>query len=172
MKTIHWNNLDWSTRHFIFTLEEKPIGQLDFSSFWNLDAVYSDPETVLHFTHKGFWNRKIIITKGEEIIAEVQRGAFTPLTLHLASGEQFTLHTNVWGRDVQWKNEKGESIIQYKQATLGTMMAKGSVVFKASLPPETAKILMSSGLYIRQCVRKRGATFVSIGTILLYDFPS
>jgi len=170
MQTIEWNHVGWSTLNFVFSLEEKPIGQLDFSGLWNFKAVYSDPETALYFTPKGFWNRKVIITEREKVIAEVKRGAFTPLTLYLASGEQFTLHANVWGRDVQWKNEKGDSIIQYKQATLGNM-AKGSIVFKASLPLETAKILMSSGLYIRQYLRKRGAAFFSIGTILLYDSP-
>ena len=161
MKTLNWRHTDWSARNFIFSIGQEIIGQLTFYSSWNFNAVYTDKETRLKFTQNGFWDRSVLITKDGEKIGEIKSGFFIHPTLRLATGEKYILSSNIWGRDVNWKTENGETIIKYEQASLSSM-GKGLINLKDSLTLETEKLLIGSGLYIRQYIHKRAAVMVAI----------
>lgn len=160
MKTLHWKHTDWSARKFIFTDGQETIGQLNFTSSWNFNAVYTDDETKLTFVQKSVWTSKVSIMKDEEKIGEIKSGFFTHPTLRLATGEKFTLIANAWGRNVRWKNEQDEIIIQYEQKGLNSM-GKGIIHIQRALHPETQKLLIISGLYFRQYLSKQAALAVA-----------
>jgi len=161
MKTLNWRHTDWSAKNFIFSIGQEIVGKLTFNSSWNFNAVYSDEDTNLKFTQKGFWNRDVQITKDGEAVGEIKFRLFGNQTLKLTTGEQFTLSSNAWGRNVTWKTQEGKTIIEYKQATMSSM-GKGVVSFADSLTNETEKLLISSGLFVRQLIRKRVAITMAI----------
>lgn len=161
MKTLNWKRTDWTARNFIFTLGQEIIGQLTFYSSWNFNAVYTDKESKLKFTQKGFWNKEVVITKNEDKIGIIESGFFKHPTLKLKTGEIFTLSSNVWGRDVRWEKNIGEIVIKYEQTTFSAM-GKGLIKIKDSLDIEIEKLLISSGLYIRQYIHKRAAVTIAI----------
>lgn len=154
MKTLNWRHTDWSARNFIFSIGQEIIGQLTFNSSWNFNAVYTDKETKLKFAQKSFWDRDVLITTDGKAIGEIDFRLFGTQTLKLETGERFTLSSNFWGQEVNWKNEKGETIIKYQQATMSSM-GKGLISLKDSLTFETEKLLISSGLFARQAMHKR-----------------
>jgi hypothetical protein len=154
MKTLNWRHTDWNARNFIFTIGQEIIGQLTFSSYLNFNAVYTDKETNLKFAQKSFWDRDAIITKDGETVGEINFGLFATQTLKLVTGERFSLSTSFWEQEVYWKNEKGETIVKYQQATMSSM-GKGLISLKDSLTIEVEKLLISSGLFARQVRHKR-----------------
>jgi hypothetical protein len=159
MKTLNWRHTDWNARNFVFSLGQEVVGQLAFYSSWNFNAVYTDKDTRLTFSQKGILNRNVSITKDGNPVGEIDFSLFVDQTLKLTTGELFTLSTNVWGRDVNWKTKDGEVVVKYQQATLNSM-GKGVVSVEDSLTDETAKVLVSSGLFVRQLIRKRVALTV------------
>lgn len=161
MKSINWKSTDWSGRKFIFSIGKEIIGKLNFYSSWNLNAVYTDKDTKLKFSQKGFWNRNVLITKEGKVVGEVKFRFFGNQTLKLATGERFTLSTNAWGGDVHWKTQDGQTIIKYKQATMSSM-GKGVISLAESLTNDTEKLLVSSGLFTRQLIHKRVAFVIAI----------
>jgi hypothetical protein len=162
MKTLNWRHTDWNARNFIFSIGQEIIGQLTFNSSWNFNAVYTDKETKLKFSQKSFWDRDVLITKDGKLIGEIKNDFFLGTqTLKLPTGETFILSSNVWGRNVNWKNEKGETIVKYQQATMSSM-GKGLISLNDSLTIETEKLLVSSGLFARQLLHKRVVLIVVI----------
>jgi hypothetical protein len=161
MKTLNWRHTDWNARTFVFSLGKEIIGQLKFHSPWSFNAVYTDKETKLKFSQKNSWYGKIRITRDQKPVGEIDSGLFGKQILKLATGEKYELVSNFWGRDVQWKNSKGEMIINYKQATMSSM-GKGTISLADSLTIELEKLLVSSGLFVRQLVIKRVAVLVAI----------
>ncbi len=161
MRTLNWRHTDWSARKFIFSIEQEIIGQLTFYSSWNCNAVYTDKETKLKFIQKSFWDGDVSVTQDDKLIGEIDSGLFGKQTLRLVTGEKFILSSNFWGRDVNWKTEKGETVIEFEQATMMSM-GKGLISLKDSLTIETQKILISSGLFIRQLILKRVLLTVAI----------
>ena len=162
MKTLNWRHTDLSARNFIFSVGQEIIGQLTFHSTWKFNAVYTDKETNLRFVQNGFWDNDVLISKDDQKIGKIKCGFFIHPTLLLTTGEKFILSSNVWGRDVNWKTEKGETIIKYEQATLSSM-GKGLITLKGSVNIEIEKLLICSGLFIRQYVHRRAAVIVAIG---------
>lgn len=161
MKTLNWKHTGWFAKNFIFTIGQQIIGQLTFDSSWNLKALYTDKETELKFAQKSFWDRDVLITKGEEKIGQIHSGLFGEHTIKLVTGEKFILSTSFWEQEVYWKTEKGETIVKYKQAAWSSM-GKGLISLKDSLTVETEKVLISSGFFVRQLARKRRAITVAI----------
>jgi hypothetical protein len=162
MKTLSWRHTDWNARNFIFSIGQEIIGQLTFNSSWNFNAVYTDNETNLKFSQKGFWDRDVLITNDGKQIGEIKNDFFFGRqTLKLQAGETFILSSNFWGRNVNWKNEKGETIVKYQQATMSSM-GKGSISLNDSLTIEMEKLLVSSGLFARQLLHKRIVLIVVI----------
>ncbi len=161
MKTLNWRHTDWNARNFIFSIGQEIIGQLTFNSYWNFNAVYTDKETKLKFAQKGFWDEDAIITKDSELVGEINFGLFGTQTLKLVTGERFTLSTSFWEQEVYWKDEKGETIIKYQQATMSSM-GKGLISLKDPLTIDTQKLLISTGLFARQVRRKRIALVIVI----------
>ncbi len=166
MKTLNWRHTGWFAKNFTFTLEQQIIGQLTFNSSWNFEALYTDKETKLKYAQKSFWDRDVLITKAGKTIGEIHIGTFGEQTLKLMTGERFILSTSFWEQDVYWKTEKGETIIKYQQATMSSM-EKGLISLKDSLTIETEKLLISSGLFIRQMTRKRIARTVVIMILII-----
>ncbi len=154
MKTINWRHTDWVGRNFIFSIGQEIIGQLTFNSVWNFNAVYTDKETNLKFTRKNFWGKDVQITKDGIPIGEISFGLFAVQTLKLLTGEKFTLSTSFWEQEVYWKNEKGDTIIKYQQATMSSM-GKGLISLSDSLSVEMQRLLISSGLFTRHLRHKR-----------------
>ena len=161
MKTLNWRHTDWFAKNFIFTMERQIIGQLTFNSSWNFNALYTDKEIKLKFVQKSFWDRNVLITKDGKTIGEIHLGLFGEQTLKLVTGERFILSTSFWEQEVYWKTEKGETIIKYQQATMSSM-GKGLISSEDSLTIETEKLLISSGVFVRQLTRKRRAMTVAI----------
>jgi hypothetical protein len=161
MKTLNWRHTDWNTRNFIFSIGQEIIGQLTFNGFWNFNAVYTDKETNLKFSQKSFWDRDVQITKDGKAVGEIAFGLFGIQTLKLLTGEKFTLSTSFWEQEVYWKNENGDTIINYQQATMSSM-GKGLITLKDSLTFEMEKLLISSGLFARQLKRKRAVLFIAV----------
>jgi len=161
MKTLNWRHTGWNARNFIFSIGQEIIGQLTFNSYWNFNAVYTDKDMNLKFNQKSFWDRDAVITKDGVAIGEINFGLFATQTLKLVTGERFTLSTSFWEQEVFWKNEKGETIVKYQQATMSSM-GKGLISLKDSLTIETEKLLISSGLFARQIRHKRAALIVVI----------
>jgi len=153
MKTLTWKHTDWNARNFIFSIGQEIFGQLTFNSFWNFDAVYTDKETNLKFSHNIFWDRDVTITKDGERVGEIRFGLFATQTLKLATGASYTLSTSFWEQEAYWKTEKGETIVTFQQATMSSM-GKGLISIKGSLVMDTEKLLLSSGLFARQARRK------------------
>lgn len=148
MTALHWKQTDWFAQHFIFSVEQDMIGKLDFYSAWNFNAVYEDKDTHLKFTRKNFWNANILITQDEALIGEIDFGFFGSESLILASGETYKLSSNLWGGDAKWKTESGEAIVTFKPSSW-ISMRKGIIKPVAYLPYDTAKLLMSSGVFMR-----------------------
>lgn len=161
MKTLNWRRKGWFAKKFIFFVEQQIIGQLNFNSSWNFNALYSDKESELKFAQKSFWERDVIITIDEKKVGKIHVGIFGEQTLKLETGERFILSTNLWEQEVFWKDEKGETIIKYKQAKMSSM-GKGLISSKESLTIEMEKLLISSGVFIRQLTRKRRTIIVAI----------
>jgi hypothetical protein len=161
MKTLNWRHTDWSARQFVFSLGQEIIGQLTFHSSWNFNAVYTDNVTRLNFSQDGFWSGKILITRDEKVIGEIDSGILSKQTLKLVTGDKYDLTSNFWGRNVKWKNEKGETIVNYKQASMSSM-GKGTINLVDSLTIELEKILVGSGLFVRMLIVKRIALTVAI----------
>ncbi|MGE0772874.1 MAG: hypothetical protein AB7K37_14255 [Cyclobacteriaceae bacterium] len=161
MKTLNWKHTDWSARNFIFSIGQEIVGQLTFYSAWNYNAVYTDKETKLTFVQKSAWNRNVVIKREGETIGEIDFQFFGNQTLKLASGACFTLSTNAWGRNVQWKASDGQTVVKYQQATLSSM-GKGVISLADSLALDTEKLLICSGLFVRQLIHKRVALTVAI----------
>lgn len=161
MKTLNWRRTDWTARKFIFSIGQEILGELTFYSNWNLNAVYTDKEAKLKFAQKSFWNRNVLITKDEKQVGEIDFRVFRNQTLKLVTGERFILSTNVWGRNVNWQTETGETIVKYEYAPMSSM-GKGLIILKDSLTIETEKLLISSGLFIKQLLVKQVALTVVI----------
>jgi hypothetical protein len=161
MRTVNWRHTDWGARNFVFSVGETIIGHLSFYSSWNFNAVFTDQNVRIKFSQKNFWNRDVMISQAEQKIGEVTFSLFGNQLLTLETGERFTLSTNVWGRNVTWKNQHGEVIVQYRQATMSSM-GKGVINLVDSLPGETEKLLMSCGLFVRQLILKRVALVVAM----------
>jgi hypothetical protein len=161
MKTLNWRHTDWNARNFIFSLGQEIIGQLTFNSYWNSNAVYTDKETKLKFAQKSFWDRDVLITKDGKVVGEIDFGLFGTQTLKLAKGERFTLSTSFWEQEVYWKNEQGETIIKFHQATMSSM-GKGMISLSDSLTIEMEKLFIGGGIFARQLRRKRAALIVVI----------
>jgi hypothetical protein len=81
--------------------------------------------------------------------------------LKLVTGERFIISTCFWEQEVYWKTEKGETIIKYQQAKMSSM-EKGLISLKGSLTTETERLLISSGLLVRQSAHKRIAVKMAI----------
>lgn len=154
MKTLNWKHTDSSARNFIFFIGQEIIGNLTFYNTWDFNATYTDNNTKITFKQRSFWNSKVAITKDEKAIGEIKAGLFEKLRIVLATGERYELTTNFWGRDVGWKNAKGERIINFKQGTFSSM-GKGTISLEDNLSLDTGKLLMSSGLFVRQLIQKR-----------------
>ena len=169
MKKLNWRHTDWNARNFVFLLGQEIIGQLSFNSTWNFNAVYTDKETRLKFTQKGFWDRRVSITRDGKEIGEIERVFFDKQTLTLITGEKYELVSNIWGRDLSWKNSAGETIIKYQQATMSSM-GKGTITLTDSLTIEAGKMLVTSGLFIRQLILKRRTLIVMIFIPILAAF--
>ena len=165
MKTLNWRHTGWNARNFLFTIGEEIIGQLTITRFWNFQAVYVDRDTKLTFSQKGFWNRDVLIAKDERILGEISFELFGRQTLVLATGEKFTLSTSFWEQEIFWKNEKGDTIVKYQQATMSSL-GNGLITLTDNLTLETEKLLICSGLFIRKVMQKRRALVV-IMVILL-----
>jgi len=159
MKKLNWRRTDWTARNFIFSSGQDSIGQLTFNSLWNFNAEYNDKETRIKFAPKSFWDRNVLITKDGITLGEIHIGLFGQQILKLVSGEKFIIATSFWEQEVYWKTEQGETIITYRQATMSSM-EKGWISLMDSLTHETEKLLISSGLFIRQLTRKRIARTV------------
>lgn len=157
MKSIQWRHTDWSARRFVFQAGQELIGQLVFANNWNFDATYSSSDSRLTFTEKGFWDRKVHITRDGVEVALLTNTLFGKALLQLHSGEVYQLKSNFLGRNIQWLNSQDEVVIQYKQATLSTM-GKGTVQFHQTLSNATEQLLLSSGLYMPRLVVKRMMT--------------
>jgi hypothetical protein len=160
MKIINWRRTDWIARTFIFSIGQEIFGQLSFNSAWNFNAVYTDKETDLKFAQKNFWNRDVLITKDGKAIGEIRCGLFEQ-TLKLITGERFFLYTSLWEQEVYWKTEKGEKLIKYKQATMSSM-GKGVISSSDSMAVDRERLLISSGIIVRQLFRKRRALTVAL----------
>ncbi|MCP2042121.1 hypothetical protein [Pontibacter sp. HSC-36F09] len=161
MKTLNWRHTGWFAKDFIFTMEQQIIGNLTIDSSWNFKALYTDEETKLNFAQKSFWDRNVSITRDGEVIGEIHSGLFGEKTLRLVSGEKFTISTSLWEQEVYWKTEEGNTVVQYWQATMSSM-GKGSISLEKSLPVEMEKLLISSGLFIRQMTRWRRARKMAV----------
>jgi len=160
MKTLNWRRANWLARNFILSIGQETIGQLTFNNSWNFNAVYTDKETNLKFARKSFWDSDVLITKDEKAIGEINFGLWGTQTLKLATGEKFTLSSNFWGQVVTWKNENGETIVKYQQATMSSM-GKGLISLMDSLAIEKEKLLVSSGLFARQLMHRRIAVLMA-----------
>lgn len=156
MRTLNWRHTDWNARNFVFFLGQEIIGQLTFNSHWSFNAVYLDAETRLKFTQKGFWSRKVSIDKEGKKIGEIDNGFLGKQLLTLTNGERYELVSNFWLRNVTWKNANGSTIVKYRQATMASM-GKGIVELTDSGKSEIEKLLVASGLFVRQLILKRAA---------------
>ena len=161
MKTLHWKHTDWFGKNFIFTIGQEIIGQLTFNNSWNVNAVYTDSDTKLTFTQKGFWDRDVLITHNGKTVGEIHNALFGRQILKLATGEKFTLSTSFWEQEVYWKNDNDETLVKYQQATMSSM-GKGLITLNDTLTLEIQKLLMSSGLFARRLMHKRVALVVVI----------
>lgn len=161
MKTLNWKRTDWNGRSFIVSIGQEVIGQLTFNNTWNFNATYTDKHTQLKFAQKSFWDRDVSITEDGKMIGEIHSGLLGEKTLQLVTGEKFVISTSFWEQEVYWKTEKGETIVKYQQATMSSM-GKGLISLNDSLTIETEKLLISSGLFIRQSTRKRVARTMAI----------
>jgi hypothetical protein len=165
MKTLNWKRTDWNARNFILLVGQEIIGHLTFNNFWDFNAEYIEKETKLKFLKKSFWDRDVLITKDGKVVGEIDFGLFRPTSLKLTTGERFTLSSDFWEQEVYWKNEQGETIIKYQQATMSSM-GKGTISLNDSLIVEIEKLLICSGIFARQIRRKRAAFIVIIIPIL------
>lgn len=161
MKILTWKHTDWFARNFQLAIEDQTIGQLSFTNSWNINALYSDNQINLEFAQKSFWDRDVLVTKAGETLGEISSGLFGTSSLKLANKEKYSLSTSFWEQEVFWKTPQGETIIKYQQATMSSM-AKGVISVNKELPLDTEKLLISSGLFIRQLARKRAAVVAVI----------
>jgi hypothetical protein len=161
MKTLTWQHTDWFEKHFIFKMEQQVIGQLIIDSSWNINAEYTDKETKLIFAQKSFWNRDVLITREGKMIGEIHIGLFGEQTLYVVTGEKFFLSTSLWEQEAYWKTEKGETVIKFQQMFMSSV-GKGMINSQNTLTIEMEKLLISSGVFIRQLKRKQTAAIVAV----------
>lgn len=156
MNTIQWKNLDfWKTRRFAFWLNNKVVGELNFTSFWNHSAIYSYQNTSLKFSETGLWKQKIAVQQNNTVIALIEKEFFGDYILQMRSGHRFKLVSNIFGKNVRWINQKGEVVMKYYQAPTISSMGKGSIHFDTSLNDLAQNILTSSGIFTRLLLAKR-----------------
>jgi hypothetical protein len=153
MRTLQWRHTDWTARKFVFQVGPDTIGQLSFNNYWNLNAIYVDSETSIKFSQKSFFDDAVVVTQNEKVIGTLSCG-FMRQSLRLTNGERYDLVSNFLGRDVKWKNQRGEELIKYHQATLSTM-GRGTIHTSSTLSRETEILMISGGLFIKQLMLKR-----------------
>ncbi|GHA78259.1 hypothetical protein [Pontibacter akesuensis] len=163
MKTLNWRRTDWNGRSFIFSVGQVIVGELTFASAWNSTATYTDKHTELKFSQKSFWDSNVAVTRDNKPFGEIYSGLWGEKTLKLVTGERFILSTSFWEQEVYWKTAKGETMITYRQAAMSSM-EKGVISINGSLATEVEKLLISSGLFIRQVARKRLVRTVAVIT--------
>lgn len=167
MKILNWRHTDWRANNFLVYLGKQIVGQLRFISSWNFNAIYTDSENKITFKEKGYFDTTTEISKEDgSLIGLMKAKAFGRPTIRLANSEHYELISNFWGRDVQWRDAKGEPVIKYAQATMNSM-GKGSITTTVPLAAETEKILFASGLYNIQLFNRKAMYFVAIMIPLL-----
>jgi len=144
----------------MFLMDQATIGELSFYGSWHFNAVYTDRETHLKFARKSFWDNDIRITQGGQIMGTLHKLFFGQQVLTLPSGERFTLSTSFWEQEVYWRNENGNTVIRYQQATMSSM-GKGSISVQDTLPMDTQRVLMAGGLFARHLRRKKASLLVA-----------
>lgn len=161
MKILNWSSTGWFAKNFVFKFEQQILGELTFNNSWLYNGEYSDQETKLKFFQNSFWDRNIVVIKDAVRIGEIHIGLFGEQTLKLLTGEKFYLSTSFWEQEVYWKTERGETIVKYQQELMSSL-EKGLISAEDSLTLEMEKLLISSGIFVRQMIRQRIARVVVI----------
>jgi hypothetical protein len=170
MNTMQWRHTDWVGRNFIFWLNEKVVGQLTFKNSWNLNAIYRSEQNQLKFVVSGFWKTKVKVFKNDDLIGEIETHFYGKQTLKLSNGKSYSLTSGFWGRNTQWADSKGETLIKYTTAYLRSM-GKGTITISDKLAPDEKDLLVSSGLFARQLFLKMAAVVVIVMASALSTTP-
>lgn len=161
MKTFTWQRLNWFATRFLVRMEQHPVGQLLFTSSWNWDAEYTEQDTTLRFVQPSAWSNEVLVTQDGQPVGGIRFRLFGEQTLQLASGEYFVLSTSPWQQEVYWKTPSGETLLTYQQATWSAR-STGIISSPNALSAELERLLLSSGIYMRQLSQMRTALLILI----------
>ncbi|HNP18890.1 MAG TPA: hypothetical protein PKL31_10680 [Fulvivirga sp.] len=145
METITWKNSDLSGLRFDFETNAKSLGTLKVLSEFSSNASFTTDNDHLQFKNVGFWDRKVIIKKNGQPIGEIKNRIFGQTYIELKNGNKFRLSSNLIGRNLKWLGVNGQSIMEYKMATLNSMR-KGFIGVGDSMTKYDKEILLSAGL--------------------------
>jgi hypothetical protein len=145
METITWKNSDLSGKRFDFETNKESMGTLTVLSELSSNAFFTTDNDRLQFSRVGFWDNKVLIKKNGHFIGEIKNRLLGQTYIQLKSGNKFRLSSNLIGRNLKWLGANGETIVEYKMATLNSMR-KGFINVGDSLTKDDKEILLSAGL--------------------------
>jgi len=164
--TFDWTLKDLTARNFLIAFNKEPVGQLSFNDMWTFNASYETGSSAIRFVETGFFRQRVSVKSQQREIGKLDLNVFGTTTLQLEGGKIFTLTTNFFGRNMKWKNDQGDIVVELNQPTLRDL-GRGTILTDAKLDKEVTDLLSASGLYISNLTSKRIARFIPILLILL-----
>lgn len=168
MDILNWKSKGWAGREFELFAEDKVLGDLTFKGWSGYDADYSAGNTTISFKNKGWFDQDFSIQYNGQ---EIGTASVSPLsgktTLHLLSGELYTMKSNLFSYDRTVQATTGETLISFKQGTF--CFSKGTIEVADSLTDLTKEVLVSTSLYLKAVAEKQMAIMVVIFMPLLIN---
>ena len=164
--TFDWRLKDMTARTFLIGFNKEPVGQLSFNDMWTFNASYETGSSAIRFVETGFFRQRLSVKRQQKEIGTIDLKFFGTTTFTLEDRRVFTLTTNIFGRNMKWKNAQGDIVVELNQPTLRDL-GRGTILTDARLDKEATDLLSASGLYISNLTSKRIGRFIPILLILM-----
>ena len=161
-----WTLKDMTARTFLIGFNKESVGQLSFNDMWTFNASYETGSSAIRFVETGFFRQRLSVKRQQKEIGTIDLKFFGTTTFTLEDRRVFTLTTNIFGRNMKWKNAQGDIVVELNQPTLRDL-GRGTILTDARLDKEATDLLSASGLYINNLTSKRIGRFIPILLILM-----
>ena len=146
---ITWRNIDTSGRRVNFEASNLVLGELTLFGPFLSNAHYYTSQGGIRFNKNGdTWPTRMLLEKNGKTVGALVFRIYRSPSLVLKNGNHFFLKCNLFGRNLRWSNDKGESVVAYKYPTMQSM-GRGSISVSNTLSREEADILISTGIVAR-----------------------
>ena len=165
---ITWRNTDTSGRRFNIEASDLVLGELTLFGPFLSNAHYYTSQGGIRFNKNGdTWSRRMVLEKNGETVGALVFRIYKSPSLVFKNGNYFTLDSNLFGRNLRWKNKMGDSVVSYTDPTLQSM-GRGSISVSGNLTREEVDALISTGIVARNYfIHKLSITVFLVGFSLI-----